>query len=118
MKPIFTYNHHSYFTHYQPTILYELNQMLYWATEEGLSLIQVKKLYYTNLGDPFREFARLAFTLSPSGRLEEIDIAMEDAVQLVQYCQEKGWYYFKVDQELASNKEFLNLYRKVLQLKL
>ncbi|WP_373546494.1 hypothetical protein [Chamaesiphon sp.] len=86
--------------------IYLLNNGFYLGSEVKLFPIILTSIYYANLGEPYRQLARLEFSTQPMERNESIEIAMKDAARLISYCQKTN-YKLKLDPELMNHREFL-----------
>lgn len=105
MEPIFSFIDHPTLQFDRPTRLYIYADGLYWATDEGLYAIEPQTFRYTNLGDPFRELARLDFNIQPAMRSDSIDIRIADAARLFEYLNRTG-YLVAFDRELSKHHCF------------
>jgi hypothetical protein len=107
MKPIFNFLDHPILKGQSIETIYFLDGIFYLADRVGLHRMRPIKLRYTNLGDPYRELARLDLMMYGTGDIYEpsIDISMEDAARLFQRCRENG-HQLNITSELKEHREF------------
>lgn len=112
MDTIYSFKDHPQLKQEKQTRLYFLNGEFYFATNR-LHLVELLKLSYTNMGEPFRELARLTFTFKDcklpgqDQETESIDIVMKDAARLVYTCANLN-VPLSIAAELNSQRSFLN----------
>jgi hypothetical protein len=104
LEPIHNFKDHDQLKYEPASVIYLLDRKFYYADREGLQRVTLIEIGYTNMGDPFRELARLEFK-SKSGS-DLIDIEMADAVKLCNYCRSIG-YRLSISTYLERNKSFV-----------
>jgi hypothetical protein len=104
LNAIHSYSDHPSLKYDKPTVLYLLDDRFYFA-DRALHSVILYGLRYTNMGEPFRQLARLEFKIQSTGRKESIDIELGDAARLTIYCQNNG-HSLVVESQLASLRSF------------
>ena len=87
MEPLFSFSDHPSLDSEPITVIYALNNSLYWSTPERLVKIEPDILSYINTTEPYRELARFEFKIEPEFYGNSIDITFGDAVLLLAYCK-------------------------------
>jgi prophage antirepressor-like protein len=72
MNTIHSFTDHPSLKSDQATTIYLLDEEFYFANEDNLHRIELTKLKYTNMGEPFRQLARLEFNLTATQRSQSI----------------------------------------------
>jgi hypothetical protein len=121
MEPILKFTDHPSLKGTATETIYFLNGCFYWATRDQLVSVLIESIGYANMGEPYREMARVNLVIYPGMNKEplgsagiattqtvhdSIDIEMEDAVRLDLYCQSIG-YKLDISAELRGNREFM-----------
>jgi hypothetical protein len=130
MEPIHNFKDHRSLKGIANETIYFLNGCFYWATADRLVSVIIESVDYTNMGEPYRELARVNFVIYPGMNKEPLgsagiattqtvhdsttlmgcacafDIEMADAVRLDRYCQSIG-YKLDVSAGLKGNREFM-----------
>jgi hypothetical protein len=88
--------------------IYFHDRSFYLADRKRLSPVEILTLRSNNLGDPFRQFARLDYLL-PGGDTESIDISSRDAARLAFFAREAD-ISLVVKSDLQSSREFASYY--------
>jgi hypothetical protein len=86
--------------------IYLLEDEFYLATTTQLTKIDIDRIEYTNMGEPYRELARIYFTHLSSSRNDSIDVNIEDIADLYLYCNTTG-YELSTDKKLIEHKNFI-----------
>jgi hypothetical protein len=87
--------------------IYFYDRSFYLADRQKLRPVEILKLRYANLGDPFRQFARLDYRLPgvKGDKTESVDISNRDAARLAFLFSEEG-NPLTVESDLQSSREF------------
>lgn len=105
MKPIRNFTDHPQLKNEPTEYIGELKGAFIWTTPDFIKAIQIVSLTDNNLGDPFRQFARVKFRLEPAFTESSMDISIRDAVQLVRYCNRSG-YEITISNDLKENRSY------------
>lgn len=105
MKPVHNFTDHRSLKWSKQSTIYVYDNKFYWANPDFLAAIELTGIGYTNLGEPFRELARLRFTISPTMKNGSIDISFEDAIDVINYCKNTG-YPIELAKDLLNSREF------------
>lgn len=93
--------------------IYRLNGLFYLANAEKLQQIVLEKLAYDNMGEPFRELARLYYQKPKTGEKDDMQISNDDAAQLLFFCRSES-IDLDIHGELERNREFQRYYHPEL----
>jgi hypothetical protein len=93
-------------------LLYSMGNCFYLANQVELVRIFPQRLDYGNLGDPYRELARLAYSVYPDDQsLQILEIEIVDAVRLAQFIGTSVG--FCVDPELIGHPDYQQAHSKL-----
>jgi hypothetical protein len=110
MLPIKSFSDHPMFKRfpgdYPVETLYLLEHTLYVGTDECLSRARILQLSYNNLGEPFREFARVTYETDVSQN--SIDVSFSDAAILYFEMGYKRGSDVIIDKQLKETSKFLD----------
>lgn len=97
----------------QPTeFLYLCDNQFYHATCEGLYKVNIRGIDYSNLGEPYREFAEIQFSYNT--QYGSMKIEFEDAAYLVCYFAfVLNTPLILVSDEVTSHKDYKRLLAKL-----
>ena len=109
--PVSSFNDHPQFKYESRQTLYYTEDRFFLATNDGLFVVQLESINYTNLGSPYRQFARI--NLKRVDLFDTIigyfdfDVEWEDAAYIVWYCKHIiGNIKFDISDEVDSNKYY------------
>lgn len=98
MKPILAFSDHPNLEQGSLEALWFYDQVFYWSSAEGLERVIIRSLSYTNIGDPYRELARVTFTICSTMAIDSIDISTQDAAELYLY-----YYGDRIERPIVSD---------------
>jgi hypothetical protein len=116
MRPIKSFSDHPMFKRspgdYPVKTVYLLEHTLYVGTDECLSRVRILQLSYNNLGEPFREFARVTYETDVSQ--DSIDVSFSDAAILYFVMSYKRGSDVLLDKRLKETSEFLDTLEEIM----